>query len=183
MEIEAVRARGLLAANVLAGAAVFQVGVVIAFATMRGSVGFAPGALWFGVSFLIAALAMTQIERVGIETFGRRQRWRVTRRVSLAVCAHASVGWVIAGVLLAGAMLLLAVLPRDLHRLPSGGVLRGTRLAGLHVLPVLLGLAGFAGMLVFETLVYFGVRECRFANDSRVRESLETPAKDERSAT
>lgn len=183
IEIEPARSRALLATNVLAGAAVFQIGVVIARIMMLGQGGIALGDLWFGVSFLVAALAMTQIERIGIEAFGRRRRWRITRQVSLAVCAHASVGWVVAGALVAGAMLLLAALPHDLRFLPSGGLLRGTRLAGLHVMPVLLGLSGFAGMLVFETLVYFGVRECRFANHAGVRESLEDSANREQPAT
>lgn len=123
------------------------------------------------VAWLLPAL--TWIESLGLRYFGGRRRWRITREVAAAVCAHASYAWVLAGLLAAGGYLaglynveqpIAYWLDRRLApALGPGTVLslrpwRGT---------AALALGAVAGMLVFETYVYIGVRRCRFAN--RVR--------------
>lgn len=110
----------------------------------------------FGTLFIL-----TQIESFGIRMFGARRRWRVTRDVALTVTAHAAVGWVVGGVLF-----LLAVLfplPEWYITLPRTPL--GVAFNAAAVIPALLALA--AGLIVFELLVYVGVRRCRFANPPR----------------
>lgn len=99
---------------------------------------------WFTGFWLLWLL--TRIEWFGIRLIGRQRAWRVTSTVATAVCAHASFGWIAAGVL----------------SLTGLGV--GT-LIGSWYMPVLLSVVGFGvGLLAFEWLVYLGVRCCRFAN-------------------
>ncbi|HZW06745.1 MAG TPA: hypothetical protein VFF65_06450 [Phycisphaerales bacterium] len=115
-------------------------------------------------------LLLTYIETLGLRFFARSasRRWRVTPAVAWTVCSHASVGWLIGGLLMG------AVLVTD----PGGrlsewawgneqsrrllGASLGSRAdllrLGQALLPVI------AGILVFETLVAIGVRRCRFAN-------------------
>ncbi|HMN40705.1 MAG TPA: zinc ribbon domain-containing protein [Phycisphaerales bacterium] len=107
-----------------------------------------------------ALLALTWIETVGVRFFGRRRAWRVTWPIALSVCAHASIGWAIGGALHALVPLMRTPLWWVLDRLPEAVASRGA-LAFVTIAPV--G-ALLAGMLVFETLVYLGVRECRYAN-------------------
>lgn len=80
------------------------------------------------------------IEYRGIRLFGRLHGWRIDHDVATSVIAHASAGWLLGGVL----VLLGSVFP-------------------IHVE---LG-AFFLGLLAFETLVYVGVRRCKFANVCR----------------
>lgn len=116
---------------------------------------------WFGGVLLI--LVLTEIERIGLRIIGGRHRWRITRAITVAVCEHASYGWVIAGVLVGVASFPIAVEPRLWRNLLGSGwqfwVLGGYPAAML------------AGLLIFETLVYIGVRRCKFAN--RARPALE----------
>lgn len=131
---------------------------------------------WLVASLLIwvftlaGLLLLTYIETLGLRLFARAdsRRWRITKDVAWTICDHASVGWVVGGVL------MLAVLTFD----PAGrlcawgwgneqarrllGVSLNDRFELLRHLQMVLPL--FAGMLTFETLVYIGVRQCRFAN-------------------
>jgi hypothetical protein len=89
--------------------------------------------------------------------FGRRRGWRVTPTVAWAVCGHASVGWVVAGCLVAAGLHAASLAAR--------GRPAGPALLARDIVIAWAPLAGFfAGMLVFETLVYLGVRRLRFAN-------------------
>jgi hypothetical protein len=129
------------------------------------------GGLLFGIvadslvgipAFALGVVGLSLIEYFGLRTFGKRHRWRVSPAVAMTVVGHAAAGWMVAGVLSAGGLRI----GREL----SGGVpipsvlwsLMGRTVAEwVVVLPV----AGFVlGMLVFEVLVYVGVRRCRFAN-------------------
>lgn len=105
-------------------------------------------------------LALTAIESLGVRFFGKRRGWRITPDVAWQVCAHASVGWVVAAVL----TILALVVWLNLSYFGLGGWMTrrgGWGDLGLAAVPV----AGFlAGMLVFEILVYRGVRRCRYAN-------------------
>ena len=125
-----------------------------------------------GVYVLVFAgvMLLTYIETLGLRFFSKAEsrRWRVTKEVAWTVCNHASVGWLIGG------LLMLAVLLTD----PAGrlcvwewGNAQARRLTGasfndryelLRIGQVLL--PPLAGIIAFETLVYIGVRRCRYAN-------------------
>lgn len=135
--------------------------------------GIGPGAFTLPNSRLLATvsvgllpcllLSLTKIEALGVRFFGRQRGWRVTKSIAWNVCCHASIGWTI------GCLL---------HALTPLGLIWGGRL--LDLLPAQTAIdiavqyarwspvvALFVGMLIFETLVYVGVRECRFANRAR----------------
>jgi hypothetical protein len=105
-------------------------------------------------------LALTWIETVGVRFFGSRRGWRVTWPIALSVCAHASIGWALGGVLHAIVPLARTPMWWVLDQLPES-VAATIAFAYVKLAPVL---AVAAGMLIFETLVYVGVRECRYAN-------------------
>lgn len=123
------------------------------------------GAMWLLTASALTwagLLVLTLVERVGLVFFGRRSAWRTDPTIAWAVCAHASVGWIVATA--------LAVLG---WRLGQSGVIRSleniTWLQPVAELvrwsPAAVGF--FLGMLVFESLVYVGFREMRFANRPR----------------
>lgn len=116
----------------------------------------------FGLAMVMAFLAY--VESIGIRFFGSRRGWRVSRGVAGAVCAHSSVGWIVAGVLLALGWHVGQRLPqREWFNLPVPP--NGLPVTPTWVVPVL---GFFAGLVVFELLVYEGVRRLRFANHSGV---------------
>jgi hypothetical protein len=132
----------------------------------------ARGPAWYRTGIFFASLsiqvvvtaailaALTTIEARGIRFFGTRRGWRITRAVAWQVCAHSSVGWIIAAILTL--LSLIAWLNFSYFGLTGWLERRGT--AGDYIL-ALVPLSGFlVGMLVFETLVYLGMRRCRFAN-------------------
>ncbi|MGP1345474.1 MAG: hypothetical protein ACTS3F_02235 [Phycisphaerales bacterium] len=139
--------------------------------------------MWAGIT--AALLALTWIEARGIRFFGARNRWRINRAVASTVCAHASIGWVIAGALVSATWILADRTPIvepiarawrwTVHQLagiagstpsPAARAASTTQYLELSYLTILI--AGFLiGMLVFETLVYFGVRRLRYANAPR----------------
>jgi hypothetical protein len=116
----------------------------------------------------IVLLLLTWIEKRGIRFFAARRDWRLTNAAALQICAHASIGWIVCGT---GSVLFLATLfaiARTFGIAPNGSFdLRPYVDVTLHWSQTiaLLGLGGsyFVGMLVFELLVYVGVRECRYA--------------------
>lgn len=135
-------------------------------------------AAWGGM--WIALMILTWIEARGIRFFGARNGWRVSRSVAATVCGHASYGWVVAGLLVAGLWFLLertqAIKPIATAWNWFIGLLSGnasaasvagasTRAMELSYLTVL-GIGFVIGMLIFEVLVYIGVRRLRFANAS-----------------
>ncbi|TVQ61169.1 MAG: hypothetical protein EA378_10000 [Phycisphaerales bacterium] len=114
--------------------------------------------------FFVLLEVLCRIESIGIRTIGRQRGWRVTPGVARAVIAHASVGWLLAAVLIAGGFWLgrwfqgLVGVGRPL---PAGDWLG----AIVETAPLLFPAVGFLiGMLVFEALVYVGVRRMRFVN-------------------
>ena len=130
------------------------------------------------IVFFPALWGATWLEARGIRFFGLRRGWRVDKDVAWAVCSHASFGWIFAGAGVYAALAMRRVLDPLLGLLlatPAGMLLPvGPLLAGAGW--VAKACVGFVlGMLVFETIVYFGVRAMRFANghtagqDSRQR--------------
>lgn len=107
---------------------------------------------------LVVLSVLTQTEAFGIRLFGRKNRWRVTRDVARVVCAHAAVGWAVGGVLFA--VVLAAPVPTLWVRLPA--LLGGFEVNVSAIVPPVISVG--IGLLVFELLVYLGVRRCRFAN-------------------
>ena len=106
---------------------------------------------------------LIKIEMLGVRFFGRQRGWRVTKSVAWNVCAHASIGWTIGCLLHALTPLGLIWGGKLLDLLPANTAI-SVAVQYARWSPVV---ALFVGMLIFETLVYVGVRECRFANRAR----------------
>lgn len=119
---------------------------------------FAGGVLTSGAVVFWLVAALTAIERRGLRVIGRFHRWRVTSATTAGVCSLASYGWILAGALVGVAA--AAVYVMDELRWPS-------RATNLWLGPSLLASAALAGLLIFETLVYIGIRRCKFANRAR----------------
>ncbi|CAG0999151.1 hypothetical protein PHYC_02758 [Phycisphaerales bacterium] len=117
-----------------------------------------------GVLFIL-----TWIEYAGIRFFSRRRRWRLTRAAAWQVCAHASFGWMFCGIFVGFALAALFSVQRLFGLAPTGRVdLRSMGIQFNEDWYVILGIGGpllacFAGVVIFEVLVYKGVRACRYA--------------------
>lgn len=110
------------------------------------------------IAFILFAL--TAIEAYGIMFFGRRRAWRVTPPIAWQICAHASIGWVLA----AAFTLLSLAIYLNLSYFGVSGWFDNLNRTSTFLLAAVPLLGFFTGMLVFETLVYTGMRRCRFAN-------------------
>lgn len=115
-----------------------------------------PPGLVFMLSYA-AMLALTYIEMLGVTAFSRRRGWRVPFHLAERVCCFASVGW-LPGMLVAGlgAWLLDALAGGSLWFEGVLGLVKVSWLCygGLFVL----------SLLWFETLVWVGVRQVKYAN-------------------
>lgn len=112
---------------------------------------------------VIGLLVLTWIERVGLVFFSRRRSERLTRPMASSICAHASVGWLLAGVLAfagVGAVEVLRLEPWVARPAPNVVVIH----AWVVSVPPAAGF--FTGLMVFEVLAYVGARRCRFANST-----------------
>lgn len=130
-----------------------------------------PGQPWFRQSAPLAIFVglwimlrtMVAIERAGVRFIGKRKGLRVTPTIASSVTAFASPAW--AGGALA--VLVLGIAASYLHELPLRRNVGAVRwpLMLIHLwLPVL----GFFGAMVwFESMVWVGIRRCRFANEPR----------------
>lgn len=111
-----------------------------------------------GIVAAKAVLALTYIEAAGVTFFSKQRGWRVPFRLAERVVAYASLGWLpAAGVLIVLNRLAHAGIITDALRPVAG------HLADEFVPAVFVAVGGVA-MLAFETLVYTGVRQVRFAN-------------------
>lgn len=104
-----------------------------------------------------AIVTLTYIEMLGVTAFSQRRGWKVPFRLAERVCCYASVGW-LPGVLIASVAVWLL-------RENAVGRPWFEQLLGL----VRVGWLVFGGVFVvsllwFETLVWLGVRQVRFAN-------------------
>jgi hypothetical protein len=119
-----------------------------------------------GVGWVL--LLLTWVEYAGVRFFAARRGWRLTRAAAWQVCAHSTVGWLVCGSL---AILILAAVQAcvRLFGMPLGGQVDLKPYVPIRIDigdVVLVGgpLVGYlAGLLAFETLVYKGVRVCRYA--------------------
>ncbi|MEL7088226.1 MAG: hypothetical protein AAGL98_07250 [Planctomycetota bacterium] len=103
-------------------------------------------------------IGMTYIESVGVTFFSRRRGWRVPFGLAERLTCYASVGWILAAVVLGGLSLV-----------ESSGLVedwaRGVLGRWGPEYRLLLGAVGFgAAVMGFEILVWTGVRRVRFAN-------------------
>jgi len=118
-------------------------------------------------------LGLTYVECLGIRFFAARRGWRITPHAAWQICAHASIGWVLMALLPLLALALLFTLNlffgTEMSRWTSRTInLRQyvgfTSTVG-EVAAIGLTLAAYAvGLVIFETLVYAGVRRCRYGN-------------------
>lgn len=181
LQIDKGSSKRLLAATVWAAAAIFALPIAIYFALAEpfGSWGndtpssilgmviallMVPAATAFQAFMIGPALfILTAIERRGIRFFGTRRRWRITPAVAETVCAHAAVGWLISAIAFWAGVAALWFLEGLAPARPTG-----PWPAWVHTLtdlmPLLPVLGLLFGLLTFETLVYLGMRRCRFAN-------------------
>lgn len=134
--------------------------------------------LWTVAQSIAAALLLgllTYVEYQGIRFFGARRGWRITRAVALQICAHASVGWIVTAILPLFVLAGFFSAQVFASAVPQGTVNLGPRFGQVSLSEVVPGaaytVALFVGLLVFESLVYVGVRQCRFANRPRPTES------------
>ena len=105
----------------------------------------------------LAILAMTYIEMLGVTAFSRRRGWRVPFRLAERVCCLAAVGWM-PGVLIAGIGLLV------LSTFAAGEPWFERLLGLVRVSWICYGGLFVLSLLWFETLVWLGVRQVRYAN-------------------
>ncbi len=116
--------------------------------------------LFSSILVVIAGLLLTSIERLGVRLFGSRRGWRITDIVARTVCGHAAGGWILAFVCLE----LGLTWPIATDPFGRAGSLISKLSDELWIASLSLS---FAGMLLFETLVYLGVRRMRYANAPR----------------
>ena len=116
----------------------------------------------FGLAWLTLDI-LTKIESAGIRLYGRVHNRRITPTVALSLTSHATIGWVVGGVLIAtGFAVGLGLYEIAMHR--NVDPFRGVMMLAPIWMPVL---GGMVGLLAFEMIVYLGVRGCRFANRER----------------
>lgn len=127
------------------------------------------GYLAYTVAITLSLMALSAFEVRGVLFFAKRRGWRLTPTAAWQVCAHASVGWIFCGVLSLLGMATLTALSLRTNLIPKTMVdfspLLSMRASWHDVIGAVPFAGGYlAGMLIFETLVYLGVRQCRFAN-------------------
>ena len=120
------------------------------------------GLLWAWLGGMIgfkAVLVLTYVEVLGVRLFSGRRGWRVPVALAERVACCASLGWVPAGALASAGWLVGPGVLRGLWPEPGGKAFSVTE-AGFSLAVAL----SVAGMLVFESLVWIGVRQVKYAN-------------------
>ncbi len=154
MRVETERSGLLFVVNITAASLVVALGVSYGLFWDDWLSGcFAALLVAFVVWIVLAVL--TLIEYGGVQFFGSRSRWRVTPSVAWSVCAHSTVGWLV-GAIGGGLAFALWTWRINLDRLLP--------LAIEFALLILIAAGPMSGLIIFETLVYIGIRRCRFAN-------------------
>jgi hypothetical protein len=119
----------------------------------------------------IVLFLLTYVEYQGIRFFSVRRGWRLTRSGAWQVCAHSSVGWMMCGLLPFLVFAAFEAALRFFQAAPRGTWDLGPMLGRWDAQSLIHGgsvaLGYFVGMMVFESLVYVGVRACRYANEYR----------------
>lgn len=127
--------------------------------------------LFYVILSTAAARVLVKIEEWGVRMWGRVHRRRITPIVARCVVDHASVGWIMPlPVLLAVHLLDSMVLHTDAVMETTFKVADGLSLFGLRVPPVVslivaaLAIGFLPAIVIFEILVYLGIRKCQYAN-------------------
>lgn len=174
--------RGLLVMNVAVAAALIVApwtGVLVgdpARAARGGAYESVVLLVSFVVQAAIGALVLylaTLASAAATVAVGRSRGWRLTRRAAWCVACHASVGWIVVGVM---PLLLMAVwyTVGTLLKIPVPGVVpgrvRGMQISWQTVLGAGAPVLGFAlGSLVFISRLLVGARVCRYATEPAPR--------------
>lgn len=126
--------------------------------------------VWVALASLAAGLlfALTSLEVFGVRFISRQRGWRLTPQAAWQIVSHASYGWILfatlpmlAMALLYSVLVLFNVAPHGTFSIAPvypdpiswNAVIQGGLVVG--------GL--FAGLFIFESLVFIGVRRCKFA--------------------
>ncbi len=149
---------GFLVVTSAVGAAIPALGLLYTgFSGMTARPSYVGG---FFLTGWLLMLALSMIEFMGIRFIAGRRGWRVDAPVAACVVSHASVGWIVAGALVAAAWQAHSGLTaRGVYRLviPVGPSL-------LYTSVLAIGGAMVLGIVAYESLVYCGVRGMKFAN-------------------
>lgn len=121
-----------------------------------------------------AIMVLTYVEFRGIRFIAQRRGWRLSRDAAWQVCAHASVGWMFCGLLSLLGMAAMTGLALRTKLIPQSHLdlspVLPVRMMWHDAIGGVLVIGGYlAGLIIFETLVYVGVRQCRFANPPQAR--------------
>lgn len=114
-------------------------------------------AAWFNSLIPVIVIVLTYIEMLGVTGFSKRRGWRVPFGLAERVCCRAAIGWA-PGVLIAGAGVWV------LRWLAFGEPWFESLLGLVRVSWLLFFSLFLFSLLWFETLVWIGVRQVRFAN-------------------
>ncbi len=118
---------------------------------------------WTG-GLVVLFEVLCRVERTGMGLIGRQHGWRADAGVTRSVIAHAAIGWVVSAALLGLGFWLGRIFQAFVHRPRDWAIGRWWAVAG-EAAPLLLPAAGFLiGLVLFEALVYVGVRRMRFVN-------------------
>jgi hypothetical protein len=99
---------------------------------------------------------LSLIEGLGLRVLGARNKWRITKEVSGAIIAHASIGWLL------GVPVLLAEIVYFRTMDPMGAL--GWAFADWWWEALAWAAAPLAGLVGFELLAWLGWRRMKFAN-------------------
>lgn len=169
------RSTVLLVLNLVLASGAATIGIMVKGQTWAGA-----SPAYAGLFFILAfdlLLVLTAIEALGITFFGNRRKWRISRHVAVAICAHASIGWVIAGAGIAAGWHLAQLinhgwLADQINRITGAQHTVFASDVQMMLTFALPAIGLIAGLLAFEILVYFGMRRMRFANGAvRARKS------------
>lgn len=134
------------------------------------------GSTWIAEVLLgaLVLLLLTRLEWYGMRFIANRRGWRLTPHAAWQVCCHASIGWLFVGLIPLLGMAWIYIFANWFGKSPTGML----HIQGITARPIpwlqvvqfgVLALGFLAGMLIFETLVYLGVRQCKFANSADLK--------------
>jgi hypothetical protein len=118
-----------------------------------------PRPLAWGAGAAAAMAMLTYIEVLGVTYFSRRHHWRVPWRLAETVACYSAIGWLPATLVMV--KMIMLVRHGELERWVEA---RWPGIWGFDRDLLVLVIIGSVGILWFETLVWLGVRQVRYAN-------------------
>jgi len=113
---------------------------------------------WYGIVIGLLIVAMTYIEAAGVFIFSKRKGWNVPWPLAERIVCYSSIGWLPATMVLAKVWVLYK------RSTLNNWIPDTTLVSPLFVELILLAIIFGASTLVFEVLVWTGVRRTRFGN-------------------